>query len=264
VSSDPVFHAELPDPLPGRGQHVLLDGPEGRHAAVVRRIRSGEMVVLTDGAGRAVTGAVVTTGKQSITVEVTGQLVESAPTVRFVVAQALAKGDRGELAVELLTEVGVSEILPWQAARSIVRWSGERGVKGLARWRSTAREAAKQSRRLWAPTVAEPIDTAGLAARVAAADLALLLHEDATTPMAAVTPPATGEVLLVVGPEGGISPEELVALTAAGGRPTLLTPHVLRTSTAGVVGCAGLMLRAVTESRTSPARHAGDTPSATP
>jgi 16S rRNA (uracil1498-N3)-methyltransferase len=112
--------------------------------------------------------------------------------------------------------------------------------------------------------VADPIDTAGLAARVAAADLALLLHEDATTPLAAVTPPATGEVLLVVGPEGGISPEELVALTAAGGRPTLLTPHVLRTSTAGVVGCAGLMLRAVTESRTSPVRHAGDTPSATP
>ncbi len=121
-----------------------------------------------------------------MTVEVAEQLVEPAPAVRFVVVQALAKGDRGELAVELLTEVGVTEILPWQAARSIVRWSGERGVKGLARWRSTAREAAKQSRRLWAPTVAEPIDTAGLAARIAAADIALLLHEDATTPLAAV------------------------------------------------------------------------------
>ena len=122
----------------------------------------------------------VAAGKQSVTVEVAEQLVEPAPAVRFVVVQALAKGDRGELAVELLTEVGATEILPWQAARSIVRWSGERGVKGLARWRSTAREAAKQSRRLWAPTVADPIDTAGLAARIAAADVALLLHEDAT------------------------------------------------------------------------------------
>ena len=94
-------------------------------------------------------------------------------------AQALAKGDRGELAVELLTEVGVSEILPWQASRSIVRWSGERGAKGLARWRSTAREAAKQSRRLWTPAVGEPVDTAHLARRVSAADLTLLLHEEA-------------------------------------------------------------------------------------
>jgi 16S rRNA (uracil1498-N3)-methyltransferase len=264
VSSDPVFHAALPDPLPRRGDTYLLDGPEGRHAAVVRRIRPGETVVLADGVGRAVTGPVVAAGKQSVTVEVADQLVEPAPVVRFVIAQALAKGDRGELAVELLTEVGATEILPWQAARSIVRWSGERGVKGLARWRSTAREAAKQSRRLWAPTVADPIDTTGLAARIAAADVALLLHEDATTPLADVALPATGEVLLVVGPEGGISPDELAALTAAGGRPTLLTAHVLRTSTAGVVACAGLMLRAATESRTSAVRHTDDTPSATP
>jgi 16S rRNA (uracil1498-N3)-methyltransferase len=263
VSSDPLFHAELPDPLPRRGDTFLLDGPEGRHAAVVRRIRTGETVVLADGAGRAVTGPVVTTGKQTITVEVAEHLVEPPPPVRFVVVQALAKGDRGELAVELLTEVGVTEVVPWQAARSIVRWSGERGLKGLARWRSTAREAAKQARRLWAPTVAEPIDTTGLVARIAAADVALLLHEDATTPLAAAALPAAGEVLLVVGPEGGISPDELATLTAAGGRPTLLTPHVLRTSTAGVVACAGLMLRGLTETRPSTPRHADDPPSAT-
>ncbi len=245
MSSEPLFHAELPDPLPSPGQTVLLDGPEGRHAAMVRRIRSGETVVLADGAGRAVAGPVVATGKQTLTVEVAEHRSETAPAVRFVVAQALAKGDRGELAVELLTEVGVTEIVPWQASRSIVRWSGERGTKGLARWRSSAREAAKQSRRLWVPSVADPVDTAGLAARVAAADVALLLHEDATEALASVALPSTGEVLLVVGPEGGIAPDELTALTAAGGRPTLLTPHVLRTSTAGVVGCAGLMLRGV-------------------
>lgn len=241
--SDPVFHAELPHPLPAPGTTLLLDGPEGRHAALVRRVRTGETVVLTDGAGHAVTGPVVAVGKQSITVEVAERLVENPPAVRFVVAQALAKGDRAELAVELLTEVGVREILPWQASRSIVKWSGERGAKGLARWRSTAREAAKQSRRLWTPVVADPVDTAGLVTRVADVDLALLLHEEATAPLADVTLPESGEVLLVVGPEGGIAPAELDALTTAGGRPTLLTPHVLRTSTAGVVACAGLMLR---------------------
>ena len=241
--SDPVFHAELPEPLPGIGATVLLDGPEGRHAAVVRRLRVGEQVQLSDGAGRGIVGPVVALGKQSITVEVASQLIEEPAALRLVVAQALAKGDRGELAVELLTEVGVSEILPWQASRSIVRWSGERGAKGLARWRSTAREAAKQSRRLWTPVVADPVSTAGLAVRVAQADLALLLHEAAATPLAEIELPTSGEVLLVVGPEGGISPEELEILGEAGGRPTLLTPHVLRTSTAGVVACAGLLLR---------------------
>lgn len=243
MSSEPLFHAALADPLPAAGETVLLDGPEGRHAAMVRRIRTGETVVLADGAGRAVCGPVVATGKQTITVEVAEHRTEPAPALRFVVAQALAKGDRGELAVELLTEVGASEIVPWQAARSIVRWSGERGSKGLARWRSSAREAAKQSRRLWVPTVTDPVDTAGLAARIAAADVTLLLHEDAAGALASVALPESGEVLLVVGPEGGIAPDELTALTAAGGRPTLLTPHVLRTSTAGVVACAGLMLR---------------------
>ena len=264
MSSEPLFHADLPDPLPPRGAPVLLDGPEGRHAAVVRRIRTGETVVLADGAGRAVTGPVVAAGQQTITVEVAEHRTEPAPALRFVVAQALAKGDRGELAVELLTEVGASEILPWQASRSIVRWSGERGTKGLARWRSSAREAAKQSRRLWVPTVGEPVDTDRLAARIATADVALVLHEGAAAPLASVSLPASGEVLLVVGPEGGISPDELATLTAVGGRPTLLTPHVLRTSTAGVVGCAALMLRGGTETRTSTARHAGDTPPATP
>lgn len=241
--SDPVFHAQLPEPLPGIGAPVLLDGPEGRHAAVVRRIRIGERVQLSDGAGRAVLGPVVAVAKQSITIEVDSRRTEEPPAVRLVVAQALAKGDRGELAVELLTEVGVSEILPWQASRSIVRWSGERGAKGLGRWRSTAREAAKQSRRLWTPAVADPVDTRALAERVAKAELALLLHEAAATPLAGIELPKSGEVLLVVGPEGGISLEELETLSEAGGRPTLLTPHVLRTSTAGVVACAGLMLR---------------------
>jgi len=250
--SAPVFHAELADPLPPVGSTVVLDGPEGRHAAVVRRIRPGETVLLADGAGRAVVGPVVDVGKQSISIEVAEHRVEGRPAVRLVVAQALAKGDRGELAVELLTEVGVTEILPWQASRSIVKWSAERGTKGLTRWQSTAREAAKQSRRLWTPVVAEPVTTRQLADRVTQANVALLLHEEASTGLAEVELPEEGEVLLVVGPEGGLTREELTVLSDAGGRPTLLTPHVLRTSTAGIVACAGLMLRPAVDTRSEP------------
>jgi 16S rRNA (uracil1498-N3)-methyltransferase len=155
----------------------------------------------------------------------------------------LAKGDRSELAVEMMTEIGVSEIVPWQASRSIVRWSPERAARSLAKWRSAAREAAKQSRRLNVPQVSEPVDTRQLVQRAASADLALVLHEEAQESIAEVDLPAAGTVLIIIGPEGGISAEELGELTGAGARPVSISDGVLRTSTAGVVALAGLKLR---------------------
>ena len=157
--------------------------------------------------------------------------------------QALAKGDRSELAVEMMTEMGVSEIVPWQASRSIVRWSEERGVRSLTRWRSTVREAAKQSRRLNVPQVSEPVTTRQLAQRVASADLTLMLHEEADESIAEVDLPEAGTVLIIIGPEGGIAADELGELTRAGARPVSISDGVLRTSTAGVVALAGLKLR---------------------
>jgi 16S rRNA (uracil1498-N3)-methyltransferase len=155
----------------------------------------------------------------------------------------LAKGDRSELAVEMMTEIGVNEIVPWQASRSIVRWSPERAARSLAKWRSAAREAAKQSRRLNVPQVSEPVDTRQLVQRAASADLALVLHEEAQESIAEVDLPRAGTVLIIIGPEGGISAEELGELTGAGARPVSISDGVLRTSTAGVVALAGLKLR---------------------
>lgn len=242
--TDPFFLADdLADPLPPIGTSVVLGGPEGRHAAVVRRLRVGEVVVVTDGRGRAVRGPVTAVAKTGITVEVVDQLLAAEPDLRFVVVQALAKGDRSELAVEMLTEIGVAEIVPWQASRSIVRWSGERGGKGRDRWEATAREAAKQSRRLRVPTVASVVSTEQLLARVSAADLALVLDERASDGLRDVVAPESGTVVVIVGPEGGIADAELTLLRAAGGRDVLISDAVLRTSTAGVVACTGLMLR---------------------
>lgn len=242
--TDPLFLLEsLAGTRPSVGGEVLVDGPEGHHAVAVRRLRAGERVVVADGSGGGVRGEVVDATKAGLRVRVTEVLHQPAPTVRLVVAQALAKGDRAELAVEMLTEVGVSEVVPWQASRSIARWSADRVERGLGRWRSTAREAAKQSRRLLVPTVSEPVGTRALAARLGAADLALVLHEDATDPIAAVPLPAAGEVVVVVGPEGGISPEELAAFEAVGARTVRVGDHVLRTSTAGVVALAALVNR---------------------
>jgi 16S rRNA (uracil1498-N3)-methyltransferase len=241
--TDPLFLDELTAPLPMVGSRLLLAGDEGRHAAVVRRIRPGEMIMIGDGRGRGIRGSVVETGPSGLIVEVAGHLAAPEEPRRLVAAQALAKGDRSELAVEMMTEMGISEIIPWQASRSIVRWSEERAVRSLARWRSTVREAAKQSRRLNVPQVSEPVTTRQLAQRVANADLALLLHGEVDESIVEVDLPAAGTVLIIIGPEGGISSDELGELTRAGARPVTISDGVLRTSTAGVVALAALKLR---------------------
>jgi 16S rRNA (uracil1498-N3)-methyltransferase len=225
------------------GDTVRVQGDEAHHAVAVRRLRVGEAIALTDGTGTTATGTVSVTGKRDLSVEVSDVRRDPSPVPALTVVQALPKGDRGELAVEVLTEIGVSTIVPWAAARSVAVWRGERAVKALARWRSTAREAAKQSRRAWFPDVAELASTSDLVSLIAEADLAVLLHEEATTSLASLEVPATGSIVLIVGPEGGLTDDELAALAEAGATPVRLGAEVLRTSTAGLAACAALLAR---------------------
>lgn len=220
---------------------VVLDGAEARHAAVVRRLRVGETVQLTDGQGAVVTGEIVESRRDSVSVRVSkrAQLIQPAP--RIVVVQALPKGERAELAVSLLTEVGVDEVVPWAAERCVVRWSGERAQRGLTKWRNVARESAKQSRRVWWPEVADPASTAEVTQRLTDSDLAVVLHEASHVSLATVTMPASGEVVLVVGPEGGIADSEIEQFSAAGATIAQAGPDVMRTSTAGAVATAVLL-----------------------
>jgi 16S rRNA (uracil1498-N3)-methyltransferase len=226
------------------GDELTLDGLEGRHAATVRRVRAGERVDLTDGSGLRVECLVrEVDGRDVVHLAVIERIEESAPQPRFVVVQAIPKGDRGELAVETMTEAGVDVVVPWAAARCVARWKGERGAKSAQRWRSSAREAAKQAHRSWLPEVRDQASTAEVAELVRAAAVALVLHEEADRPVGSVEVPADGDVLLVVGPEGGVAPDELAEFERAGASAVRLGPTVLRTSTAGVVALGVLMSR---------------------
>ncbi|MEU5316363.1 16S rRNA (uracil(1498)-N(3))-methyltransferase [Streptomyces sp. NPDC021056] len=238
----PVFVVEHFDA--GAGGRYVLEGPEGRHAVSVKRLQPGEEVVLTDGAGRyAVCDVIGTEGKDRLIVHMTPVSEEPAESPRVTVVQALPKGDRGELAVETMTETGVDAIVPWQASRCITQWKGDRGLKALGKWRSTAREAGKQSRRFRFPEVADLATSKQVAALLAEADFAAVLHESGDEPLATVELPAEGDIVLVVGPEGGVSPEELALFEEAGGKPYVLGRTVLRTSTAGTAATAVLLAR---------------------
>ncbi|MFD8303407.1 16S rRNA (uracil(1498)-N(3))-methyltransferase [Streptomyces sp. NPDC059690] len=242
----PVFVVESLEGV-GPGSVVEVEGPEGRHAVSVKRLQAGEDVVLTDGRGHGAAGVVLSvSGKDRLVVEPLEFPVEPEPSPRITVVQALPKGDRGELAVETMTETGVDAIVPWSAARCITQWKGERGLKALAKWRATAREAGKQSRRLRFPEVADAATSKQVAALLAKADLAAVLHEDrdyGSEPLATAELPAQGDIVLVVGPEGGVSPEELALFEESGAKAYRLGRSVLRTSTAGTAATALLLGR---------------------
>ncbi|WP_106814010.1 16S rRNA (uracil(1498)-N(3))-methyltransferase [Microbacterium timonense] len=235
-----ALHFLLDDPVAaGPGEVVVLTGAEAHHAAAVRRVRTGEEVTVGDGRGAWLAGTVESVAPREVVVRIAHRTDAAAPRPRIVLVQALAKGDRDELAVQAATELGVDEIVPWQAARSVSRWDAAKAVKGRARWSAIVREAAKQAHRAWVPEVAEPVSTATLARR-AAASVALTLEPTARQRLSAVqlSPEDARDVLLVVGPEGGIAPEELEALAAAGARAVRLGDTVLRTSTAGPAALA--------------------------
>ena len=220
------------------GGTIELTGAEAHHAATVRRVREGERVTITDGRGAWAEGAVESAQPQSVIVRVDARTDVPAAQPRLVLVQALAKGDRDEMAVQAATELGVDEVVPWQASRSVSRWEGAKAVKGRERWSSIVREAAKQAHRAWVPPVAEPVTTSQLVSRADGARM-LVLDPNATAKLSEIAPD-DGDLLLVVGPEGGIAPEELERFEAAGAERVRLGDTVLRTSTAGPAAIAVL------------------------
>ena len=252
----PVFLAEdLTPPLASLsvGDSACLGGAEGRHAASVRRIGAGEWVDVVDGRGLRATCEVSGSDKSVLSLVVREITQEDAPSPEIILVQALAKGGRDEAAVEICTEIGIDRVIPWASQRAIVQWKGPKAEKGRAKWESVARAAAKQSRRAFVPVVEGVKDSRELASWLASltdeAGVAFVCHEEATDSLGAVLAriqesdpdgALPSHIALIVGPEGGISPEETAALEAVGATTVRLGPHVMRTASAGPVALAVL------------------------
>jgi 16S rRNA (uracil1498-N3)-methyltransferase len=220
------------------GSTVQLTGAEARHAVTVSRLHVGEEVVVGNGAGLRVVGEIVRAEHALLELTVLSVTSDALQSPAIWLTQALAKGDRDELAVQAATELGIDGVIPWTAQRSISRWEGAKVAKGHARWEAIVREATKQSLRTWLPEVGELVSSKQLAALSEHTQM-IVLDPTGDIPLTAVDLDGR-DIVLVVGPEGGVTPAELALLAAAGARVARLGTTVLRTSTAGPAAIAVL------------------------
>ncbi len=229
-------------PLDASTVRVELTGDEARHAVQVARVRVGERFSVSDGHGWRADAVVISADKSVVVCDVEHVRFDSASNTRFVLAQALAKGDRDEMAIQMATELGVDTVIPWQSERSVSRWAGDKVAKGIARWTAIVREASKQAVRSRIPTVADPVSTATLCRRVPEANW-IVLDPRAVTSLtewfASAGNPTT--VGVIVGPEGGITDDEIARFETDGATPVRLDGPILRTSTAGPVAIAAIL-----------------------
>ena len=224
------------------GAVVQLPAPEARHATASLRMSTGEQVIVSDGRGRKAIGTLEVDGSV-VSAVIVSIVDEPAANPSLTVVQALAKGDHGELAIDQMTQVGVDRIIPWASQRAIVQLKGDRADKALIKWQQTARAATKQARRAWMPVVSPVRTTKEILGQLTEFDAVFLLHEDASIPLSAAELPESGLICLIVGPEGGIAPDEQEWLAEAGARPVRLGTEVLRSSLAGAVGASVIASR---------------------
>jgi 16S rRNA (uracil1498-N3)-methyltransferase len=223
------------------GGEIVVEGAEAKHIVSVSRTRAGEALTVSNGRGLVVDGTVTSAEPSRVVARVDAVTRVEPQRPRLVLVQALAKGDRDELAVQASVELGVDEVVPWQASRSVSRWQGDKAVKGVQRWRTIVREATKQSMRAWLPEVAAPATTAELGHRAQASRM-LVLEPGAPARLSDIRIDSGDDrdLVVVVGPEGGIAPDETERLVEAGAEAVRLGSSVLRTSSAGPAALAVL------------------------
>lgn len=241
LGASPVAHLYYVPPghTLDKGSVARLEGDEARHAASVSRLALGEEILVGDGEGVLARATATQVSPREVVLDIHDTTAHPRPTPEVWLVQALAKGDRDELAIQTCTELGVDGIIPWQAARSVSQWKGDKVAKGVARWSKIATEASKQSLRSWIPRVEQPVTTTELA-RLGESHQIILLDPEALDSLSAYIPPRTKRLLVVVGPEGGVEPAERELLLDSGAVDLKLGSTVLRTSSAGPAALAVL------------------------
>lgn len=239
---EPLFFAAIGSDS-ALGTSFTLGGPEAKHAISVRRMTIGESIAISDGSGVKIRGKVIKVKKETLEISIESIEELLAPKSQLVLVQALAKGDRDELAIQACTELGLFGVIPWQADRSISIWKAEKKQKGQARWQSIVTEASKQSLRAFIPRVEQVLDSQELISALQVFDQVLILDPEADKSITEINSPAEGKVAIVVGPEGGISEQELESFKKAGFSSVRLGGGVLRTSTAGMAAVSYLQAK---------------------
>jgi 16S rRNA (uracil1498-N3)-methyltransferase len=227
------------DDLPTKvGQIYTFDNEDALHAIRVLRTGPGEIFWLSDGNGTFSTVKAIEVAKKSMQCEVLESEFQEPLDIEYTVIQALPKGDRLKACAQLLTEAGADRLVFWSSSRSIGK-----ADKTLDKLDVTVREASKQARRFRIPEIVGPLTTAQVIDEIARTDIAILFHESATSKLSAITAPASPAIkkaLIVIGPEGGITDEELEAFTSGGAKIALMGRPIFRSAHAGIAGLAAV------------------------
>ena len=222
------------------GQRQVLENEEAHHAIKVLRLNTGEVIKISDGVGNWVSGPIVEIAKKELFISITERGEIQAAKPELVLVQAITKSDRNKEMLELAVEAGVDRIIPWQSERSISKWQSDSEQK----WQVGIKQSCKQARQVKLPQLMQVMSTTEVIKSISEGGFGIVFHEEASTKFSALTiPNSQSSVYLVIGPEGGISEQELLSFQNNGSKVVRLGDTVLRSAHAGFAALSAVQTK---------------------
>ena len=222
------------------GQRQVLENDEAHHAIKVLRLNTGEVIKISDGVGNWVSGPIVEIAKKELFISITERGEIQAAKPELVLVQAITKSDRNKEMLELAVEAGVDRIIPWQSERSISKWQSDSEQK----WQVGIKQSCKQARQVKLPQLMQVMSTTEVIKSISEGGFGIVFHEEASTKFSDLTiPNSQSSVYLVIGPEGGISEQELLSFQNIGSKVVRLGDTVLRSAHAGFAALSAVQTK---------------------